>query len=92
MGCDGFGLYPFVVLMLGSGVALVGNGAGGGASGITGNGVAAHARDPAERLRQLHRDQIKSANKIRCQQKKQICLCGSKFHISHFRKFCKVTG
>ena len=24
--------------------------------------------------------------------KKQICLCGSKFHISHFRKFCKVTG
>ena len=48
MGCDGFGLYPFVVLMLGSGVALSGNGAGVGTSGITGNGVAAHARDPAE--------------------------------------------
>ena len=43
------GLYPFVVVMLGSGVALAGNVVGDGASGMTGNGVAAHARDPAER-------------------------------------------
>ena len=56
MACDGFGLYPLVVLMLGSGVALSGNGAGVGTSGITGNGVAAHARDPAEKFRLLHRD------------------------------------